>query len=504
MKNSPTVDCTDSPTRVLMQTSLKDFKGFVTRKFETPTNGDSLVRMHKWDEEIVEHVPETFGAQKSNMRTSILKRKSTGESSTARQPKEPKKPKPGASKSNDKSVSKGKSNENDDYDSDREAFTSIYEARSTGRKRKPRKQEGMVSWTDVDPVTGLPFSKETVRSRQTAISSSYGPVADDQDNFEDPQLGAHPGNRYDSLGMEMTPSIPRSSGRHRRPSSETERSQGLCSYLASHRHLNISVASSGPSRANNPAVVKHDQEDPATAESSEEDFPDVWDMVTSKTSAKPTVQDVLDKRRGKEVEREMKHEATSSKSELIEARKKTMRSNLLTKVDNTVFQDAKALSANVTTQPNTPTASDSLLPTPTSTIRSTSITPYHKTVIIRYWLITSTICYRQVRWREGTLRKKTLHSVINAIAQRLGMVDSTIKGLKCVLRAGEKEFSDAIAREDEAGFAEMKEYFNEEIEKTPTALGLSGVTKFDILLEPLKEFEGMRKEELDNDGEGWI
>ena len=82
------------------------------------------------------------------------------------------------------------------------------------------------------------------------------------------------------------------------------------------------------------------------------------------------------------------------------------------------------------------------------------------------------------------------------------MIGATIKGLKCALRIEGKEFSDAVAREDETGFAEMKECFNEEIKKTLTRD--TGVKKCDILLEPLKEFESMKDEELTDDGEGWI
>ena len=272
-------------------------------------------------------------AQKSSVQTPNLKRKSTEEGSSECQPRKPKKPKPRVSKSDDKSASKGKGKEKNDYDSDQETFVAgMYEARSTGRERKPRKQEGMVPWEDIDPVTGLRTVKETNRSHGTAFPPPVGLADDDENGFKGPPLGTNRAGRYDSIGMELTSSTTRGE-RHQRLPTETKRFQDALSQLSSRHPSKVTVASSTSIRTNDPTVFEHHDDDPIT-----EYFPDILDMLNSKTPA---------------------HNLFPAED------------------DETVVHNTSALTADDVTQPNTPTVFEGLLPTPTSNDRSASITPHH-------------------------------------------------------------------------------------------------------------------------------
>ena len=430
------------------------------------------------------------------MHTLTPKRKSNRESGDERQLRKLKKRKSGTSKSDE---------DKDECIPHQGTFHSTFTARYTGRTRKQRKPEGMVPWADIDPNTGYRIANETDRSHKTAISPTARVLNGGQGISEESFFGANPENEDVFPGMNCTPSATRRAGNHSRRSSKTGRFQDLCSHHVSHYHLDGSVASSASPQANQLPVFGYVEEQPVTTESPFEEFPDFDEMMNQKAPTWQTAQDIFHRRK------EPVHRAVSCMSETIRPKAQTVRSKLLPTVDDNFvsYNDTTTISANETSQLYTSTVSEDHLPTPTSTTRSSSVTPHHKAVTVRLWIITSMPYYRQTRWREGVLRKKTLHGVINAIAERLGMVGANIKALKCVLQAGAKELSDTVRRQDEAGFAEMKGCFNEEIEKTLTTLGGLGEKKFDIFVEPLEEFEGMREGEVDDDdndgdGKGWL
>ena len=467
-----------------MQTSLEDFQAFIVRKLGTPETMDSLTSKGiDGGEDSAECGLEKSKKRKPDLQSPYFRRNNAGESSDESRAKRSKMSKSRATKADDKSVSKseGKYKERDD-DIVEEAPINNHEGRTSGRTRKPRIHPGMVSWKSIiESRSGASAITKTEKYDETAMSTSVsrGQSCDDELKvpYPDPNLQT------------------RAEPTRRKLPGATEPFQDLHSRLASRRFpKTIDASGSSPQ-------VFHS----AMRERSEEELPHIDDLVASKTLEQSVAKNVLDQMKDKEIERKANNRTPSLKSETIESKTKDeLGQDRVAGTDDAVFHSSNALPSNNTIHINIPPAASNPLPTPTGTIRATSITPPSCPIKIRFWIVTNLTYYQQIRWREGTVRRKTLDSVVDAIAKRVGIVNATIKGLECVLRTAGKEFSDSIEREDEAGFAEMKEHFNEEVERILRDQGESEEKVFDVFLEPLKEFEYMNNNYLDNDGEGWI